>query len=86
MEPSDLQRAWIRQAQLDAERGVIECRVCRTRAELDQVVTVWRNGVLAFALCDACGLAHEVVLRPVEAGLEIRARPRQPIVLTGASR
>jgi hypothetical protein len=86
MEPSDLQRAWVRQAQLDAERGVIECRVCRTRTGFDQVVTVWRNGVLVFALCDACGATHEVVLRPVEAGLEIRARTRQPIVLTGASR
>jgi MinD superfamily P-loop ATPase len=86
MEPSDLQRAWVRQAQLDAERGVVECRVCRTRAELDRVITVWRNGVLAFALCDGCGATHEVVVRPVEAGLEIRARARHPVVLIGAAR
>jgi hypothetical protein len=85
MDPSDLQRAWVRQAQLDAERGVIECRMCRARAELDRVVTVWRNGVLVYALCDACGATHEVVLRPVEAGLEIRARARHSTVLTGAS-
>jgi hypothetical protein len=35
MSPDDLTRAWVRQAQLDAERGVIACRMCSRHASLD---------------------------------------------------
>ena len=41
----ELQRAWLQQAQLDADRGVIECRMCRRREALDETTTLWRNGV-----------------------------------------
>lgn len=79
------QRAWARQAQLDAERGVIECRMCRSHSGLDQTTTLWRNGLLVFALCDRCAASHDVVLSPTEAGLQVRARRRAPVSLgTGA--
>jgi hypothetical protein len=42
----ELQRAWVQQAQADAERGVIECRMCRRPAGLDETTTLWRNGLL----------------------------------------
>lgn len=45
-------RAWVQQAQLDAERGVIACRMCQRHAGLDETTTLWRNGHLVFALCD----------------------------------
>lgn len=83
MEPADLQAAWVRQAQLDAERGVIECRVCRRRAGLDQTITIWRDGTLVFAVCDGCAAGHDVMIRPTDAGLEVRARHRTPIVVGG---
>jgi hypothetical protein len=79
----DLQRAWVKQAQLDAERGVIECRLCRRQRGLDESTTVWRNGLLVFALCDGCSQSHEVVFAPTESGVEIRARRRAPLVLGG---
>lgn len=84
MHKQDLQRAWARQAQLDAERGVIECRMCGERTGLDQAVTLWRNGVLVFGVCDRCAADHDIVIRPAELGIEVRARPRLPLVVRAA--
>lgn len=84
MEP-ELQRAWAAQAQLDAERGVVECRMCRRHSSLDETTTLWRNGVLVFALCDRCAGMHDVVLSPSEVGIEVRARRRRPLVLGGGA-
>ena len=83
MKPDDLQRAWAKQAQLGAERGVIECRMCRRHSGLDETVTLWRNGILVFAVCDRCAGSHEILLSPTDAGIEVRARRRGPIVLGG---
>jgi hypothetical protein len=80
---AELQRAWVKQAQLDAERGVIECRLCQRQRGLDEATTLWRNGLLVFALCDRCSQAHEMVFAPTERGVEIRARRRTPTVLGG---
>ena len=33
-------RAWVQQAQLDAERGVIACRMCQRHAGLDEATTL----------------------------------------------
>ena len=85
MPPDGLQRAWAQQAQLDAERGVIECRMCRRRSGLDETLTLWRNGVLVFAVCDRCSRSHDVLLTPTEAGVEVRARRRRPLVIGGSS-
>ena len=86
MNGADLQRAWVRQVQLDAERGVIECRICKKRVGLDQAITLWRNGGLVFAVCDGCAAAHEILMRPTEVGIEVRGRARQPLVITGGVR
>jgi len=85
MDSAEHQRAWVRQAHLDAEEGVIECRMCKQRAALDQAVTLWRNGALVFAVCDRCAAGHDIVMRPTEAGIEVRGRARQPIVLKGGA-
>ena len=77
------QRAWVQQAQLDAERGVIACRMCQRHAGLDETTTLWRNGQLVFALCDRCSASHDVVFSPAEAGIEVRARRRAPLVIGG---
>ena len=76
-------RAWEQQAQLDAERGVIECRMCRQQAGLDETTTLWRNGCLVFALCDRCSTRHDVVFSPTDSGVEVRARRRGPLVVGG---
>jgi hypothetical protein len=83
MAPDDLGRAWARQAQLDAERGVIECRMCRRRSGLDETLTIWRDGALVFAVCDRCSTSHDVLLTPTEAGVEVRARRRGVLVVGG---
>ena len=80
MKARDLQQAWVKQAQLDAECGVIECRMCKTKSGLDKTITVWRNGVLVFAVCDDCADTHEIHMRKTQAGIEIRGRPRHPLV------
>ena len=84
MHADELRRAWARQAQLDAERGVIECRMCRRRSGLDEATTLWRNGALVFAVCDRCAGSHDVLLTPTAAGIEVRARQRRPLVVGGA--
>ena len=77
------QRAWVQQAQLDAERGVIACRMCQRHAGLDETTTLWRNGQLVFALCDRCASCHDVVFSPTEAGVEVRAKRRATLVVGG---
>ncbi len=79
----ELHRAWVQQAQLDAERGVIACRMCQRHAGLDKTTTLWRNGLLVFALCDRCAASHDVVFSPAEAGVEVRARRRVPLSIGG---
>ena len=81
MTRDELQRAWVQQALLDAERGVIECRMCRRKAGLDKATTLWRNGALVCAVCDRCAGAHDILMRPTEAGIEVRARQRAPLIL-----
>ena len=83
MDPDDLSRAWAKQAQLDAERGVIACRMCRRRAGLDETTTLWRDGVLVFALCDRCAQSHGVLMRPRADGIEVSARQRTPLLIGG---
>jgi len=84
MQSESLHNTWFRQAQLDADRGVIECRICRRRQGLDETITLWRNGILVFAVCDRCAGSHDVLLHPTEAGLEVRARQRSPMVVRPA--
>jgi hypothetical protein len=77
----DQNAAWVKQAQLDADRGVIECRVCRAKKSLAETVTLWRNGVLVFASCDACSSSHDLLMRPTPRGLEVRVHSRYPLVV-----
>ena len=83
MKDSSLHETWARQAQVDAERGVIRCRMCKMHAAIDQAVTLWRNGVLVFAVCDACSSKHDILMSPSERGIEIRAKARGPIIVQG---
>jgi hypothetical protein len=83
MTPEELQRAWVRQAQADAEHGVIECRMCKHRSGLDETTTLWRNGMLVFALCDRCAGSHDIAFSPTEVGVEVRARRRGPLIVGG---
>lgn len=84
MDPAELSRAWVRQAQLDAERGVIACRRCTRHAGLDAATTLWRDGQLVFALCDRCAASHDVLMRQTAEGVEVRARARMPILVGGS--
>ena len=81
MDGDTLQRAWFAQAQADAERGVLECRMCRRHGPLDEALTLWRNGVLLFAVCERCARSHDVMVRPTDAGVEIRGRSRAPLIV-----
>ena len=85
MDADALQRAWIAQACADAERGVIECRMCRRGGPLDESLTLWRNGALVFAVCDRCSRSHDVLIRPTDAGIEIRGRARAPLIVRGGT-
>jgi hypothetical protein len=85
MDADALQRAWVAQAQADAERDVLECRMCRRRGPLDETLTLWRNGVLVFAVCDRCARTHDVLIRPTDAGIEVRGRARGPLVIRSTS-
>ena len=81
MQSTEMNRAWVKQAQLDAERGVAECRMCKQKTNLDETTTLWRNGVLAFVLCDDCCSFHDVIMRPTDRGIEVRALPRMPLIV-----
>ena len=81
MKEADLNVAWVTQAQRDAERGVIECRVCKVKSSLADTITLWRNGILVFAACHRCTSSHDILMRPTERGLEVRAHSRYPLVV-----
>ncbi len=78
---AELQRAWVNQAQADADRDVLECRMCKQKGPLEEAITLWRNGILLFAVCERCAGRHEVVMRPTERGIEIRARATTPLIV-----
>ena len=80
MTPCDLRQAWAQQAQVDAGRGVIECRMCKRRSDLDETTTLWRNGALVFAVCDRCATTHEIQMKPTEHGAEVRGRRVAPLI------
>ena len=84
MTADELHRAWVAQAQADAERGVLQCRMCRRHGNLDEALTLWRNGVLVFAVCERCSSSHDVLIRPTDAGIEVRGRARTPLVIRSA--
>jgi hypothetical protein len=84
MDGDALQRTWVAQAQADAERGVLECRMCRRHGPIDEALTLWRNGVLVFAVCDRCARTHDILIRPTDEGIEVRGRSRGPLIVRGA--
>ena len=83
MNAESMNHAWVKQAQLDADRDVIECRVCKTKRSLETTITLWLNGALVFAVCHRCTAAHDIVMRPTERGVEVRARTRAPLIVRG---
>ena len=85
MNPDVLQRAWVQQAQLDSEREIITCRMCKRPSALDEAITLWRNGLLVFAICDRCSGSHQVLLTPTSEGLEVRARSQSALVIRSTS-
>jgi hypothetical protein len=85
MDSDALHRAWVAQAQADADRGVIECRICKRHSQLDETITLWRNGFLVFAVCDRCCGCHDIAIRPTDAGIEVRGVNRGPLVIRGAT-
>ena len=79
----ELSRVWAKQVQIDADRGVISCRMCRRQASLDATITLWRDGQLVFALCDRCVGTYDVLMLPTADGIEVRARQRAPLIFGG---
>jgi hypothetical protein len=85
MDADALGRTWVAQACADADRGVLECRMCRQRGPLEEAITLWRNGVLVFAICDRCSRSSDVLIRPTDAGIEVRGRARGPLIVRGGT-
>ena len=81
MVEANLGSAWAARAQELAERGIIECRMCRRHEDLGGAFQLWRNGGLVFALCERCASTHDVLMRPTDRGIEIRAHRRGPLVI-----
>jgi hypothetical protein len=81
MDKADLSRAWAAQAQALAEQGIVECRMCRRREDLEGALQIWRNGALVYAICERCTLSHDILITPTERGTEVRAKRRRPYVL-----
>lgn len=82
--PFELNEAWVKQAQADADEGVIECRVCKQRVGLDEAMTLWRNGVLVFAVCDRCSGSHDLCIGPTERGIKVEVRRKGPLIIGGS--
>ncbi len=85
MDADALRRAWVEQACADSDRGVLECRMCRRRGPLEEALTVWRNGVLVFAVCDRCTRSNDVSIRATDAGVEVRGRARGSLIVRGGT-
>lgn len=71
-----------------AAEGLADCRGCKRRFALRQVLTTWFGGGLAFAICWECLAAgRQVIVRRVETGIEVvfTDGDRPLIVTPGAS-
>jgi hypothetical protein len=55
--------------------------MCRRYGPLEDAITLWRNGVLLFAVCGRCCQHTDVLMRPTDAGVEIRGRARDPLIV-----
>jgi hypothetical protein len=75
----------VEQACADADRGVLECRMCRRRGPLEEALSVWRNGILVFAVCDRCSRSNDVSIQATKAGIEVRGRARGPLIVRGGT-
>ena len=82
MDRANISEAWAAQAQALAERGVVECRMCRRREDLEGALQLWRNGVLVYAICERCSETHSILITPTDRGTEVRAKRRRPILLS----
>lgn len=79
-----LSRVWAAHAQALAERGVIECRVCRRHEDLAGALQLWRHGELVYALCERCAGSHDLLITPTKRGVEVRGKRRRPYVIVPA--
>lgn len=84
MDRAKISEAWAAQAQALAERGVVECRMCRRHEDLEGALQLWRNGVIVYAICESCSGTHDILITPTERGTEIRAKRRRPILLSSS--
>lgn len=73
----DASVAWADEAQREAERDELTCRVCKRTGPIDKAITIWRDGRILYGICDACIATSEFLITPTERGIEIRGRRRR---------
>ena len=83
MNEADRNAVWVKQAQLDADRGVIECRVCKAKKSLAETVTPLAERRPRLRVLRRCSSSHDLLMRPTPRGLEIRVHSRYPLVVGG---
>jgi hypothetical protein len=59
--------------------------MCRRHGPLDEALTLWRNGILLFAVCERCSRSNDVLIGPTDQGVEIRGRARCPLLVRGGA-
>ena len=68
-----------------SERGMGECAGCKKVTQLVQALVVTWHSSVVLVRCDACAADHDLVVRNVARGLEVRLENRRPsLVLTDA--
>lgn len=75
-------RLWAEEAQREAEREVLTCRVCKRSGPINAGITIWRDGSIIYGICDYCLHRSEFLITPTERGIEVRGRSRGPIIIS----
>ena len=78
---SSVGEQWAEQAQREAEREILTCRVCSRPGPINEGITIWRDGRIVYGIGDCCLHRFEFVITPTERGIEIRGKSRGPIIV-----
>lgn len=72
MTAEEFARTWAHVAQIEAEQGILTCRVCKQQGPVEEAITIWRNGAVLYGICDRCLQTSIFHIEPTARGVEVR--------------
>ncbi len=75
-------RSQVAEGQALADKGRGKCQVCHTVGPLAKCLTCWKDGYLAFSICERCMGTHLVIMEMTIEGYRIKATKKNAITVS----